>query len=187
VGLMSYVTIVGVRFVRVITPDKSFVIQYGGREYVIPEFAVSDASEIHVNTDYPEGDLILLERIAIEKGLVEDTGGTGVGIPLKRNRLPDPPELMSEERLSKIQARWEASSAHELGWEADGDTLAVRSEADPACCYYIAVFEGPFPERDVDFTAHAPDDINDLMNENRILRDWMAKAIEKSKARRKRS
>jgi len=181
---MSFVTLNNVTYVKGLPSGKASVVEYGGKEYVIPHFAISDDSDI--NADSAKGDcetLILRDDIAMEKGMIEGgTGSTG-GIPLKRNKLPPPPDLMATERRRGIHQRWAASSAADKGWAREGSEIY---EAGPEALHksmFVGMFEKPL---DAEFVAHAPDDIVELLIENKHLRAWMEEAKKKFNARRKR-
>jgi len=162
---------------------KAIRVGIEGNSYWIPNFAIHDASEIQKDSKVKRGAIHIRTDIAEDKdiggGGKSTSGGTGVGIPLKRHRLPPEPDLMPQKRLEAIARRWDASSAHESGWVARDEFVNMRNGST------VALFEGPFSERDAEFAAHAPDDINDLLNEVVLLREWVKTAI-KTRQRRKR-
>lgn len=174
---MSTVTIEGVEFVKVLPSGKSFVVKHEGREYVIPNFAVHEDSEIYKGTPHKSGTLVVSEKIAVEKGLADDeSGSTGIGIPLKRNRLPDPPEMMPVGRLKSIQDR--AQGLQGTFMDAMGTEVYREDEL-------VAIFEGPKAGLEARFYAHAIHDTHELLAENIRLRNWVEKVM-KQRRRRKR-
>jgi len=153
---------------------KAIQVTVEGRMVWIPAFAIHDDSEIYVNSKHSTGTLVIKTDIAEEKGLVDvSSKGTGVGIPLKRNRLPDPPDLMDDQSIDGIAGRLLASSASTMGWEVEEDAVYLTG-AQKHC---IAVFAGERTVRDATFTAHAPKDIHSLLGENARLRSWIDKAL----------
>jgi hypothetical protein len=195
----AFVTIENVTFRDVYPSGLAIKVEVDEKEYSIPNYAIDDDSEIWKESTPGEvGKLIITEEIAVDKGLVDPpTRSLGGGIPLKRHRLPDPPQLLSEKRLGTISARWDASSAHEYGWEAvlpssfeDITEIALRGSDNPGEIAGLTLknktIVGMFErQEDALLAAHAPDDIRDLLDENVILREWIAKAL-KTQERRKR-
>ena len=183
--MSDHVTVEGVEFVKVLPSGKAFIVKHEGRDIIVPMFAVSDNSEIwNSSLEGETGKLVIMEKIAADKGLIDPPSRSlGGGIPLKRNRLPDPPKPLPGKRLEAIQARWEASSAHELGWAADEGMVRLGSGNDRI----IALFEGVSDEEDALFAAHAPTDINDLLNENAQLRAWVELATKRFNAKRRKT
>jgi hypothetical protein len=184
---MGYTSIDNVTFLRTLPSGKSFVVSYDGKEYVIPNFAVSDGSELWERSSEGEtGTLAIEEKIAIEKGLIEGGGGTGIGIPLKRNRLPDPPGLMADKRLKAIETRLAACSASANGWRQnrlDPLYLSLRGTEEDTDGL-LGSFES---EIDALFAAHAPDDMTDLLYEVRVLREWVESALKTQQRRRRKT
>jgi hypothetical protein len=181
---MSYTTISKATFKKVLPSGKASVFVIDGDEVVIPHFAISDGSELHEGSSRGETDsLTIMDKIAIEKGLhpdyVEKGGGTGIGIPLKRNKLPERPELLEDEYLGRMKRDLKAA-----------DQWYLANDADPMLAYPIdspiALFEGPNADANVVFAAQAPAFVRDLLEENAKLRAWMEEATKKANARRKR-
>jgi hypothetical protein len=173
---------VEVTFIKSLPSGKAFVVEHEGEEVIVPDFAVHSDSEIHVNLVQREtGTLIIQERIAIEKGLAgQKLGG---GLPMKRNKMPELPELLSKTRLDSITARVRCTSAFQHGgWvqSEDGDSVTYQDEDGDT--HYIGCFN---EEADTDFAAQAPDDIQALLDENERLRAWMDLAVERFNARRR--
>lgn len=162
----AYVTLRDVTYCRPLPSGNSFEIEFEGRSYVIPSFAVGADSEIWVGcVNETTGALILFERIAKEKGLLGGpTGGTEIGIPLKRHRLPDPIDLIELERIKEIKAGLVRIA--DAGGSCQRGTELVRPRSDEL----IAVFE---EEADADFFAAAPGALLDLVEENLKLRIWV--------------
>lgn len=183
---MSYVTLNDVTFVDVLPSGKSFRARFQGQHVIIPYFALHDDSELWDESGPGDtGTIVIREDIAIEKGLIDAPTGSLGGIPLKRQRLPDPPKLMDEEILASIEARLNDCSGHPAGWigSACGQgTMWVKDDTEDAP---IALFEGETADDDLDFVAHAPDDIGALLAENKRLREWVAKALKTQERRRK--
>lgn len=174
---MGFVTIEDVTFLRALPSGKAFAVKHDGKEYVIPNFAVSDGSDLWERSSEGEtGALALREDIAIEKGLIEGGGGTGIGIPLKRNRLPDPPGLMADERMKAIEARLKDRFEYPDGWAVEGNEVCRVSG------HTIGFFD---TEAAAVFAAHAPDDMADLLYEVKVLREWVASALKTQRRRRK--
>jgi hypothetical protein len=182
---MSYVSIDNVTFLRTLPSGKSFAVSHDGQEYVIPKFAVSDGSELWERSSEGEtGTLALTEKIAIEKGLIEGGGSTGIGIPLKRKRLPDPPGLMADKRLFAIETRLGMCSGTTHGWVMDSGYLCLGNEADHDTILAELNTAG-MGSSDMDFIAHAPDDMADLVYEVKVLREWVASALKTQQRRKK--
>ncbi len=186
---MPHIDIENVTFIRKLPSGKSFLVSYQGAEYVIPNFAVGANSAIW--SDSEEGDtdtLFIQEVIAYEKGIV-DLGiaplSLGGGIPLKRNKLPDPPEMMHGLKLEAIESRLQLCSGEAPGgwvdkeggqiWNGEGENVDL-----------LAMFDGSTAMHDAFFCANAPADMRALLDEVKVLRAWVAKAQEKASARRKR-
>lgn len=161
-------------------------VQIGGDTHWIPNFAIHEDSEIYKGTSYKTGTIHIREDIAEEKGLSEKSDrsrGTGVGIPLKRHRLPDPPGLMAESRLAEIEARLNDCSGHPAGWVGSAcgqGTMWVKDNTEDCP---IALFEGETADGDLDFVVHAPADISDLLNEVATLRAWVKEALKTQERR----
>lgn len=185
---MSYVTIEAVTFIKVLPSGNSFVVEHEDIEYVIPHFAVSDDSEVWPGGSRPGevGKLVITEKIAIERGLADPPSqALGGGIPLKRHRLPAPPVLMPDKELGTIEDRMrEASFAGgSYKWSSAGDELHLCGERSGGI---LAMFDGDGAAADASFTAHAPDDMRALLDENKRLREFLVAALKTQERRRRR-
>jgi hypothetical protein len=176
---MSYVTIPGVTFIKTLPSGKAFVVEHEDLEHVIPNFAVSDNSEIwKACSENDSGKLVITEKVAVEKGLIDPpSGNLGGGIPLKRHRLPDPPALMSDKRLKRL--RESAGCILWKGLDAMGPEVYRGDEL-------VAIFEGPESTKMVNFFVTAGPDMIELAQENERLREWVAKALKTQERRRRR-
>ena len=181
----DYVTIDDVTFIDLLPSGKAFSARYQDRGVVIPNFAVHDDSEIWKDSDCGDtGKLVIQEKIAVEKGLADPgTGSLGGGIPLKRNKRPDPLVLLPDQTIRAITDRLAATSGaiEGTGWDTAGEVLRIKHTDDDA-----AIFDGDRRFHDAQFCACAPDDIRALLKENQRLREWMALATKRFNARRKR-
>jgi len=184
---MSYVTLESVRFDEKFPSGQAFKATCDdGFQYVIPDFAVHDDSEIWVGSEPgEEGKMIIREDIAVEKGIVDPpTRSLGGGLPMKRHRLPDPPALLPDGYIEDSNAWLEACSGHEEGWSREPGTAEVylgpveKLHGDRC----VAVFDD---KKDAEFAARAPNIVRDLLKENARLREWVALAIKTQERRRR--
>jgi hypothetical protein len=107
-------------------------------------------------------------QVAEEKGLL-GIGGTA-GIPVKRNRLPSPPELLDEGCLEAVTRRHAASSGRK-GWRLlDSRWLCCGDDI-------VAEIDGA---EDAAFIAAAPADIEALLAENAVLRAWVRRVVDRA-------
>jgi hypothetical protein len=108
------------------------------------------------------GDVTMPLWLAESEGLV--SGGTRVGIPLKRQRMPDMPEMMSDDELDDIIERCPTLD----GWGRQGDAIWWGE-------HLVAIAEHNSLQVDR-FFEHAPSDVLRLADENKRLRAWAAEA-----------
>ena len=157
----------------------SFWVRHEGTKYNIPTWAVHDDSSIYYNCSAKSGILIVQEKLAVDRGILDATAPTRLGIPLKRHRLPEKPEMMPEELLQRMQDALEAA-----------DPWVLANDPDPMLAYPvdtpIALFEGTHAEANVVFAAQAPAFVRQLLEENQRLREWVAKALKTQERRRRR-
>jgi hypothetical protein len=174
------VVIENVTYTGELHTGQSFFIRHEDTKYNIPNFAVHPDSDIHYRCgDERVGRLILLEKIAVERGLVDPPSRSmGGGIPLKRHRLPDEPELMPEAELDAMN-----KLAGGVRWK-HLDSIGPEVYLDDEL---LAIFEGAGQEetRAFQFFLTGGSFMHKVIEENRRLREWVAKALKTQQRRQK--
>lgn len=157
------------------TSGRAIRVGIDGESYWIPNFAIHEDSQIRLGSHHKSGQILIREDIAEEKGVGElTTGGTGVGIPLKRHKLPEPPDLIPAPRIQEMLQRAEAAS----GWVVSSQEELLNKEGE-----ILAIFAEEIDSRDMEFPVLASRFLLDLLDENNRLRQWVQDALKTRKRR----
>jgi len=160
-------------------------VLFEGQSHSIPCAAIHEDSTVWKGTtNGTNGILKVRESIALDKGMIGGSS-SGKGFPLKRNKMPEMPELMSDEFLAAMQGKSEACSGTEHGWFLE-DTFLCLGDEDEHDTILADLGGAGMSEADMLFIINAPSYVKALLQENARLRAWAKLAKKRFEARRKR-